>query len=231
MESVETKIKRVMRTAGVLNWARQNYPRYDRTRLEVLKMADNPPRRSLRTIDRHCRDLANRSATYEEIQERCGSYTGYLRMAADEVIPAFHDYFTANQIETLPELCDERFLFPIGKDENGKTRTIPVSPTFYAIRGETLLPTFVLAWATVPYTLYQMRLISSIIFNAILTRQGYIGGDAMVLTFPRDKWKTRRPASWLVSRYADMDVDALQTQFDRYNRAVSDVVAELKGRS
>jgi hypothetical protein len=232
MDEKSKNIHRVNKVAGLLNWARQNFRRFDDTRKSVLEIADNPPRRSIGPIHRLCRDIAYRRVTYEEACEKASPYSGYLRMAADEVLPAFNNYFMSNQIETVPELDGQRFKFPIGKTESGKTRSVPIEPTYVAIRGDTLIPTFLLGWTKVPYDHHQKRLISTMISQAVLTQQDYLGCDAHVLTFPRtNKWSNgREPRGWMVSQYADMTDLELQEQFDRYNRAVSDVIKELESR-
>lgn len=232
MDSIKQKIQRINNPVGLFNWARLNFKRLDDTRKSILKLADNPPRRSIAPIHRMCRDIAYRRISFEEAIEKASNYKNYPKMVADQVIPAFYNYFLSNQIETLPDLDGEIFKFPIGKNEDGKTRFIPISPTFIAIRGEKIIPTFILGWTSIPYNHYQKRLISTIIRRAILTRQDFISGDAQVLTFPRAKWSSnqRELGGWMVSQYDDMSDVELQEQFDRYNKAVQQVLAELQSR-
>lgn len=232
MEEKSKKIKRVKTMFGLLNWARHNFQRSDDTRKSLREIAENPPRRSIGPVHRLCKEIAYRRMTYEEALAKAASYKSYLKMAASEVLPAFNTYFISNQIETVPELEIERFKFPIGKADDGKTRAVPIEPTYIAIKGEALIPTFLLGWTKIPYNLHQKRLISTMILQAVLTRQDFIGSDAQVLTFPRtNKWsKAREARGWMVSQYADMTDAELQEQFDRYNKAVRDVIAELEAR-
>lgn len=230
MENNETKIRRVLRTAGVFNWARQNLPRFDETLQQVWNIAESPPRMSLGPINRLCTELANRTITLEEAFEKCEGYEGYLRMSADEILPVFSKYLQDNQIETITGY-DDAYPYPFGKDEEGKTRTIPVKPNFITLQNETPIPTFILGWTKASFSFHQMRLISTIISEAILTQQDFIGSDAMVITLPRSKWgKNREIRRWWVSAYANMTREELLAQFDRYNRAVQQVVDELRGR-
>lgn len=232
MDEKSKKIQRIKKVFELLNWARHNFRRTDDTRNSLREIADNPPRRSIAPVHRLCREIAYRRLTYDEAIEKASAYKGYLKMAANEVLPAFNSYFTSNQIETVPELELERFKFPIGKAEDGKTRAVPIEPTYIAIRGDKLIPTFLLGWTKIPYNHHQKRLISTMILQAVLTRQDFIGGDAQVLAFPRtNKWsKAREPRCWMVSEYANMSEAELQEQFDRYNKAVRDVIAELEAR-
>ena len=231
MESNETKIKRVLKTAGVFNWARQNFQRFDDTLRQVWNIAEDPPRISLGPINKICTKLANREITFEDAMKQCEGYKGHLRMAADEILPVFYNYLIENQIDTVSGFAEERYPYPFGRDEGGKVRTIPVQPTFIALQGERAIPTFVLGWTKPDFSYHQIRLISTIIADAVLTQQDFIGSDAMIITLPRSKWgKHREIRRWMVSSYANMSREELQTQFDRYNRAVRQVVEELKGR-
>lgn len=232
MDDKLKKIQRVKKMASLLNWARQNFRRFDDTRKSIIEIADRPPQRSIGPVHKLCKELAYRRMTYDEVCAKTSSYSGYLRMAADEVLPAFNDYFISNQIETVSDLESQRFKFPIGKTDDGKTRSVPIQPTYMGIRGDFPLPTFVLGWTKIPYNLHQKRLISTMIFRAILTQQDFLGSDAQVLTFPRtNKWsKAREPRGWMVSEFANMTDAELQEQFDRYNKAVRDVIKELEAR-
>lgn len=232
MDDLRQKIKRVNNPLGLFNWARLNFRRLDDTRKHILRLADSPPRNSIAPVHKLCRQIAYRQITYDEALEKTRHYKSYPKMVADQVLPVFHDYFISNQIETLIELDGEIFKFPIGKNDINRTKSVPISPTFISIRGDKIIPTFILGWTKIPYNHHQKRLISTIIRRAILTRQDFIGGDAQILTFPRSKWSSglREVGGWMVSQYDDMTDDEMQEQFDRYNKAVRLVVAELQSR-
>lgn len=232
IDSLKKKIKRINDPLSLLNWARLNFRRLDDTQKSILNLADNPPRRSIAPIHKICKQIAYRQITFDEAFEKTEHYTLYLKMVAEQVIPAFYEYFISNQIETVIELDEEKFKFPIGKYDNNKTKSVPISPTFISVRGDKIIPVFILGWAKIPYNHHQKRLISAIIRRAILTRQDFIGGDAQILTFARSKWSSnlREAGGWMVSQYDDMTGEEMQEQFDRYNKAVRRVVAELQSR-
>lgn len=221
----------LLKPSGVLNWALQNLPRLDDTRRELLRFALNPPRVSLGPINRICAQLAEKKVDLAKALENTAHYRGYLKMAAEEVLPPFAEYLENFQIETTDAFQEERFPFPIGELPNGETSYLRIEPTFYALEGEKVIPTFLLAWTKVPFTTYQKELISSIIYRAVMTRQGFIGSDGRVLTFQRDKWsKARIRGGWNISQYASLTDEDLQKQFDRYTRAVREVVDILDAR-
>lgn len=230
MAKVKTDKLSILKPASVLNWALQNSLRLDETRKKILRLARNPPQRSLATVNRLCRELAYKRLSFEDVLTKCDAYSGYVKMAASEVIPPFYNYLLENQIETTDEFDGERFPLAIGKLPNGETNFIKVDPTYFSLEGDRVTPVFVLGWTKIPFSPYQKQLISSIIYRAILTRQDFIGSDAIILTFPRDTWarKSRRRGGWRASQYAHLSDDALQAQFDRYGQALQDVLEFLE---
>lgn len=196
-----------------------------------MRLALRPPRNSLRPINRICAQLAVREIDLAEALKKCENYDGYLKMASGEVIPPFANYLETSQIETTVEFVNERYPFPIGELPNGETNFLRIEPTYFALEGEQVIPTFLLGWAKIPFSTYQKQLISSIIYRAVLTRQDFIGSDGHVLTFQRDKWSNSRvKGGWRISQYATLSDDELQSQFDRYNRAVREVVDMLDAK-
>ncbi len=231
MDEIEKKIKRVNNPSQLMNWTRQNFERFDETRSAILRIADNPPKNSLAPIHRLCSKLANRGISYDEAIASTDNYSGYLRMSADEILPAFYDFLVTNQIETVPDLMEDKFFHPIGRRSDYKVKSIRIAPTYVAVRGEMLTPTFVVGWTKFALNPYQLRLVSTLIREAVLTRQPYIGSDAEILSLRRQKYlPCRKVERWRVSQFADLTNDQLQEQFDRYDLAVREVVEELKSR-
>jgi hypothetical protein len=218
----------ITKISSVLNWTLQNFPRLDQTADALLKLEKNPPKKSLRPINKICAQIANREIDLEEANRLTDHYTDYLRMAADQIIPEFYKYAVENQVSATRAFDSERFIFQIGKLPDGSSNYIILEPTYYAIEGDFVVPTFVLGWTKIPFDTYKKKLSSSIINRALLSRQDFIGSDARIVTFPRHKWsKTKREiGGWMVSRYANMDESELQTSLDRYNKALR-IVLEL----
>ena len=228
MENSKTKIERLLKTPGVFNWARQNRPRYDDTLLEVRKLVDYPPQRSLQPINLLIKKVANRKMTFEEAVDASAEYKGYFRMAADEILPALDDYLTQRQIEVADEYFDDRTRYPFARNSDGTVRSMPIGPTFVGIENDRLIPSYVLAWAAPKFSLHQARLICTIIADGILTLEDFIGSDGRVIFLKRNKWGGPRIVeTWRVSDYATMTREELEEQFDRYNRAVAAIITDL----
>lgn len=232
MDQTERKIQRLMRIPGLLNWARQNFPRTDETRAALQKLADAELTISLGAIYALCAKVAYRELTYDEAFDKALHYKKFHREAATEILPLFQDYLVENQVEALAEFRRLRAPFPIGRTEDGKTSAIPVRPTFVAIRQGRLHPVFLLGWVDSPLSYHQKRLISAVVRRAVLSQQDFRGSDAEVVSFPRYKGhKIRYRGGWMISSFADFSDDELADQIRVYNDALKQVIAALRGPS
>jgi len=224
------KKQTVTKISNVLNWTRQNFQRFDDTVDALLRLERNPPKQSLRPILQLCSEIANREVSLEGAIERTAHYDGYLRMAADQILPVFYEYAQERQLVATREFDSERYSFQLGKLPDGKSNYTRIDPTYFSIEGGNVVPTFVLGWTKVPFDLHKKRLSSSLISRALLSRQDFIGSDVRILTFARGKWSPtqRELGGWLVSQYADMDDEELQICLDSYDRALRHVLDSLR---
>lgn len=105
---------------------------------------------------------------------------------------------------------------------------IPIIPTFVGIRSDQLLPVFVIPWANLPFDDFQKILMSSILKDALLSHQNFIGCDAEVVAFPKYEDETvRYDRAWSVLSYARMDREDLNRQFSTFGRALTQVIDEM----
>lgn len=230
MEKIEDKIKRISRIPGVLNWARQNFSRTDKTAAALKKLADAKITVSLNPVYNLCAKLAYREITFDSAFSKASGYEGFLKNAASEILPLFQDYLVQNQVEAVPDFKEFRVPFPIGSNIDGKVASIPVRPTFVYVRDGRLRPIFLLGWVDTPLDYHQRRLISAIIRRAILTQQDFLGSDAEIVTFPRIKGtKQRYQGGWNISSFPDLSDEELSAQFSRYNKALQQVIKSLTG--
>ena len=228
-EGIETKIARLMKTSTVFNWARLNKPRFDDTLHEIRKIVDNPPQRSLVPIVNLCTKMANRHLTFDEAFAATSAYQGYLRMAADEIIPILDDYLTRKQIEIVPDFVEKPYQYPFARNADGTVRAIPIKPMFVSIERDRLIPNFVLGWANPKLEFYQIQLICSIIADSLLTQEDYRDGDSKILLIKRGKWGNARSVELIdVKSFSNLDRNELADQFGTYNRAVAQILGELE---
>jgi hypothetical protein len=105
---------------------------------------------------------------------------------------------------------------------------IPIVPTFVGIRNEQLVPIFVIPWANLPFDDFQKILMSSILNDALLSHQHFIGCDAEVVAFPKfEDENVRYHRAWSVRSYAMMDREDLNRQFATFGRALAQVIEDI----
>lgn len=222
-------IKRLLRLPSVINWARHNTRRLEETRTRLRLFAVKPPRISLGPVNRICASITYGDLTYQTAMAEVDKIAHpVVKQAGREVIPFFVSYAAANKIDGIKELGNISIPYPVGQGPDGRILFVPVRPTFTAVRDGALIPYFVIPWATLNLIDYQKQLISTVIEQALLTQQDYIGSDAVILGLPRIKHtKVRYERSWSVRKYATLTSDDLVEQFDRYGTALRYVVDEL----
>ena len=230
-EDNESKISRVLSPSPLVNWARQNFKRFDETRKRVMRMAENPPRHSLALVNAICADIACRKLTPSKVEERIAAIENpFARVSAREVVPAFYAFARERHFDAISTPAHLSIALPIGRGPDGKPLLIPLRPTFVLIENEALTPVFMIGWAKLSLADYQKQLISTILENSYLTLQDYAGRHAEIICFPRiRKTRHRHPISWRTHQIELLDEDQIRDQFDCYSRAVIDVVKELRG--
>lgn len=226
----EKKIKKLLNIPGVLNWARQNFPRRDDTRIALERLVASDLQISLNPIYSLCARIAYREVSYDAAFDKAAAYQGkFHRDAGTQIIPLFQEFLTKNQYEGVKDFRKLRIPFPIGKNPEGKVASVPVRPTFVTIRQGRLHPVFLLGWIDSPLTPHQVRLICAVIRRALLTQQDFLGCDAEIVTFSRGKGGgSRYLGGWLVSAYPDLTDAELARQVEVYNDALVEVLTKLR---
>jgi hypothetical protein len=229
MNKIEEVIRRLRRPPSVANWVRHNFKRSDRTRRGLLNFAKAPPLYSLSDIYGICGAIVTDQLSFHQAM-RCleGVKDKRAKEAGKEIVPLFHKFAQEAQLDGLAAFKGFSSPYPIGR-ANNETLSIPVTPTFTILNEGKLVPVFVIGWASMPLNDYQKRLLSTIIHDAILTQQDFIGSDALIVCTPRNKrTKARDLMTWKATEYADLSQDELQEQFSRYRSALEEVIRALR---
>jgi len=229
MDDKTKRRRRLLKLPTVENFARNNRPRTDETILALTNLDKNPPPFSLAPVKKLCAEIALSTIEESELQDRIRKirHPG-AHQAATEIIPEFLKFAADTQLEGVADFDGFKVSYPIGPNPDGGTLSIPVAPTFVCFMGEELVPVFLIPWATMVFSDFQKILMSSIINDALLTHQDFIGCDALVLAFPLiPDTRQRYRMSWGVASYAQMDRERLNHQFLKYGRALTDVLASL----
>jgi hypothetical protein len=96
-----------------------------------------------------------------------------------EFVEAFCRYAETRQYVATPAYAEFSTSFPIARD-----LFIPVKPTLVAREGGQLKPIFVFGWKSVPLTLFQRRLLMTILEDAIFSLTDFESSDAEIVFLP-----------------------------------------------
>lgn len=229
MTELEKRKRKLLNLPSVENWARNNRPRFDDTLFALANFDKNPPRFGLREVRMLCALLVQGKLTFAEAIEKIESIRHpAVRASARQVLPAFASYLKRNPIEGLEVFDGFRMTYPIGPRPGGGTLAIPISPTFVGVRDGALMPVFVIPWASLSFDDFQKKLMSSILKDALLSHQEFIGSDCEIVAFPKmEHEEVRYECSWGVRSYASMDREDLSRQFSIFGRALSKLIEDM----
>jgi hypothetical protein len=229
MNELDKRKRRLLNLPSVENWTRNNRPRFDETFFALANFDRNPPQFGLGEVRNLCALFATEKLSFPEAIDRIEAI-GHptVRASAREVVPAFARYLKNTRTEGLEAFQGFRITYPIGPKPGGGTLAIPIMPTFVGLRDRKLVPTFVIPWASLPFDDFQKNLMSSIINDALLSHQHFIGYDAEIVAFPKfEDEKVRFDRAWSVRSYARMDREDLNRQFATFGRALNKVIDEM----
>ena len=220
-----------MRPSAVVNWARNNLRRLDKTRDKLRSFALRPPRHSLTPVYDLCTQHLYGKLSLEQALHAVDEIKHPLaRVAGREILPCFASYVSSEKLEGVPELGTFELPSPIGRSPDGNALFIRIKPTFVAIKDARLVPYFLIGWSSPALNGYQKKLLSTLICKSLLSHQHFIGSDAQIVCLPRIKrTKTREAREWNAKLYNDLSEEEVRDQVDRYGRALMLVVKELRG--
>lgn len=229
MSKLEHRKRKLLNLPSIENWARNNRPRFDDTLFALANFDRNPPQFGLREVKTLCASLARGKLTLPETMEKVEVIKHpTVRSSGRQVLPAFANYLRRSPIEGLDAFNGFRITYPIGPRPGGGTLSIPIVPTFVGLRNEQLVPIFVIPWANLSFDDFQKTLMSSILKDAMLSHQEFLGCDGEILAFPKiEGEEVRYECSWNIRSYATMDREDLNRQFSIFGRALFRVIEEM----
>jgi hypothetical protein len=178
----------------------------------------NTPRHSLAKVygllsDMAClkTPLANALMGLKEIS------SPLVRRLGEEILPAFDIYNRERNFDGIGTLAEFTASYPLGRGV-----FVPVKPTFVLVESDGLTPVFVIGWASLPFDDFQKRLLSTIIYEAVLTLTDFVGRDAEIICFPRAPFskRDRTHRAWKVSDYKRFDQAEMTALLGRYGDAL-----------
>lgn len=222
MASVEEIISRVRKPPSLQNWVRLNHRRRDDTTMSIARFVLARPRHALTAIYVLIADYITFGISKETVAKGLEGITNPLvRRLGREILGTVLPWLDKSEIKGIQVFHKLNIPFPIGRGI-----IVPVKPTFVFQQDRTLNPVFVIGWASMPFSAFQKQLLATIIHNAVMTLEGFQGGDAHIVCAPRIKGSRseRFVRSWKISEITLLSDAELREQFDRFGNALDDVV-------
>ncbi len=222
MASVEEIVSRVRKPPSLQNWVRLNHRRRDETTRSIARFVLARPRHALASIYKLIADYITFGISKETVSKGLDGVSNPLvRKLGREILAVILPWLDKSGIKGIQVFHTFSVPFPIGRGI-----IVPVKPTFVFQHDRTLNLAFVIGWASMPFDGFQKQLFATIIHKAILTLEGFEGGDAYVVCAPRipGSRSERYVRSWKVSEIPLLSDEELREQFDRFGNALDDVV-------
>lgn len=137
------------------------------------------------------------------------------RTAIIEFIDAFCIYAAERNYQATPSYSDFVTHFAVARD-----LFIPVKPTLIAREGGQLKPIFVFGWKSVPLTIFQRRLLMTILEDAIFSLTDFEDSDAEIVFLPEVEG-VRSPEVWHRGDYQLLSDGELRNQLEIFLAARS----------
>ena len=225
MKSVEKLIQKLRRPPAAHNWVKNIKFRRDETAKSLHDFALNPPRSSLMGAVGICVQFVVDRISEEQAQ-KC---VGYIKNPADRerarwIVRAFCAYAKEKGWSGIQIFRDMIEFYHVSAGVK-----VPVKPTFVLNDNGYLVPYFIIAWSKMDLSHYQMRILATIITDAILTLEEFQGSDAVIVCTPVAKYckKERFVREFRVSDFEILSEDERQDLFDRYAGAIDDAEVML----
>ncbi len=222
MKSPEQRVAEIRRPPTLANWVRLNAQSRDDTKLAIVKFAITKPTIDLSPIGKIIGDFVTMATTVLNVRKAINRLAdARVAKLGREIIEVLLPWLGQENISGIRAFDSWSVPYPIGRGI-----IIPVKPTFTFNRSGKLTPVFLICWATMPFTGFQLQLLSTIIRRAILSQEGFEGSDALVLFVPRHKFS--KSERWVrpmwVSKMGALTDRELLEQFDRFGNALDDAV-------
>lgn len=218
--SLPKLLEKLRKPPAVHNWVKNIRMRRDETAFALHNFAVNPPRTSLLAAVNICiQVVVDRISLQQAIQCTKGIKDPSSSERAQWIVRAFHKVANDNGWEGIQVFRDMVEFYPVSAGVR-----VPVKPSFIVNDNGRLVPYFLICWAKMDLSIYQRRVLSTLITEAILSLEEFQGSDAVVVCTPVAPYskKERHVFSWKVSGVQPLDDEEKKALFDRYAGAMAD---------
>ena len=220
MKSANKIIAKLRRPPAAHNWVKTMWPRQDDTAHALHRFAINPPRTSLLQTVNICTQIVVDGISLEQAL-KCAD--GIKDPSAGDrakwILRSFYPVAKSNNWQGIQIFRDMVEFYKVSADVR-----VPVKPAFVLNEDGKLTPYFLICWARMDLTDYQRRILSTLITEAILSLEEFVGSDATIICTPTTRFskRERQVVMWNASDWPVLDFDEKQELFDRYAAALDD---------
>lgn len=221
-KSPEQRVQEMRRPPSLANWVRLNDRRRDETALRITRFVLSKPRHALGQVYQLIADYVTLGRDATNVRKGIDLITNPLvRKLGHEIATALIPWLDENDIKGVRAFDGMIERYPIGRGI-----MIPVKPTFVYNRDGKLTPVFIIGWTSSSLSVFQKRLLATMINEVILTQEDFEGSDALILFVPRMKFSKshREVREMWIGKSSLLTKDELRAQFHCYGNALDDAV-------
>lgn len=208
--------KKLDRIPGAPNFVRYNYEDLIKTTKAYVAFAKGMPTVSYQAGITIIRDLVLGWCSIENAKTATRRLKDSPSKAAViEFVDAFCIYFQQRNYLAAPSYSEFSASFAIGRD-----LFVPAKPTLIAREDGQLKPVFVFGWKSVPLTVFQRRLLMTILEDAIFSLTDFEHSDAEIVFLPEVDG-VRMPEVWHRGDYNLLSDVELKNQMELFLSARS----------
>lgn len=201
----------------VHNWVRYNFPEVEKTTKKLVSFAKSFPPYSYQHANKLLRDRLNLGVNWEMLI-RSAKTQGKTnsRPYCVELLEAFREFEQTHELSGRQSFDFEVLPWRISREIK-----IPVRPLTSLVQNGRLEPVFVFGWARFELTEFQIRLMMTVIEDAVFTLQDYQQSKGHFIILPKDAESgTRKGSVWHRGDYELLTQKELRDQVDIYLEAL-----------
>lgn len=207
----------------VPHWVRYNYPDLEKTKKELLAFARSMPRYTYSHAMKLLGDRLHLRTEWDTLlksAERDGRENS--RHLCTELLRAFQEFEGRHDLKGLKAYDFELLPWKISNSIK-----VPVRPLTSLFQNGKLEPIFVFGWASFPLDRYQIRLLMTVIEDAVFSLQDYQSSKGHFIIMPRQgPDKDRAAQVWHRGDYDLLSDSEVRQQVDVYLEALEFVRGE-----
>jgi hypothetical protein len=202
------------------NWVRYNYPDLDKTTKALVSFMQAVPQITYAAGMPIIRDRISLKLD-KETALKAAMTKGHRKSQpyVAEFVKAFLDYDETRNYSGLPSY--DQYVAPFQINRNIR---VPVKPLVVISENGVLIPIFVVGWATMPLTLFQRRLLMTLLEDAVFSLTDFQNSPGEFISFPYLKGTNsgqRTPLVWKRGEYSLLKPADMKEQVEIYLSALA----------